>query len=213
MQRGCVPCASVSPLLELLSSREGFAAARVENTGQRWFTDAYAVDGSPTWLVLRDGDETGRIDPAGKPPETLLAFFSAQLGLALGREDLDRALAEGRRQADYVESCLAELAFRKPETGEDLLLASIRIKVCKACLEAGAAELSQCVSSQLARIRQRLQVQTMLPEGDTEARRGALDRLPALAERCVQELTELRTCIHSRNAPDWRGIFSPDEAL
>ncbi len=192
MQKGCIPCASVSPLLGMLSGLGGFMTARAENTGDSWFTEEYGIDGSPTWLVFRDGTETGRIDPAGKDAEALSAFLADALGVTLPPEALADALAEGRRQAEYLESCLAELTFRRNDTSEDLLLASIRIKVCRACLECGERELAGCVSAQIGHIRERLLAQLQTPGGATEARRAALDRLPDMAEEYIRQLIEIK---------------------
>ena len=191
MQKGCVPCASVTPLLSLIDGEaDGYAAARLENTGDQWFTDAYSVDGSPTWLVFRAGEETARIDPAGKSVEELHAFLSEELGKAPPPGAIEKALEDGRRQADFVENCLAELMFRSDEAGEDLLLASIRIKVCKACLQSDSPE--RCVPAQIEYIRERLLARMLTPEGATEARKNALAKLPELSEKCVRELNEVR---------------------
>jgi hypothetical protein len=198
MQKGCVPCASVSPLLGMLSGFGGFLTARVENTGSRWFTDAYGVDGSPTWLVFRSGSETARIDPAGKSAAELTRFFESALSVSVPSEAVSGALEEGRRQADYLESCLAELAFRKKETGEDLLLASIRIKVCRACLECGERELAPCVSAQIGHIAERLREQLRAPDGATEARQNALEKLPSLAGDYIRALLEVKARIAER---------------
>ena len=188
MQKGCLPCASVTPLLEMLSGCGGFLTARLEITSGRWFTEAYGVDGSPTWIVFRGGAESARIDPAAKSAEELSVFLDGALGLTLSPDALKDALAEGRRRADYLENCLAELAFRKNETNEDLLLASIRIKVIKACLECREEALEGCVSSQIGHIAERLQAQMLTPDGATEARRRALDRLPEMAGEYCREL-------------------------
>ena len=193
MQKGCIPCASVSPLLGMLSGLGGFLTARAENTDGGWLAEACGIDGAPTWIVFRDGEEAGRIDPAGKDAETLSVFLADTLGVSLPPASLADALAEGRRQADHLESCLAELTFRRNETSEDLLLASIRIKVCRACLECGEAELPGCVSGQIEHIRSRLLAQLQTPDGVTEARRAALDKLPDLAEGYVRELIALKT--------------------
>ena len=192
MQKGCLPCASVSPLCNMLSGFGGFLTARLDVAENGWFTDKYGVDGSPTWIVFREGEEIGRIDPAGKSAEELAAFFDGALGLTLSPMDLRGALEEGRRQADYLENCLAELNFRRKETSEDLLLASVRIKVFKACLECREEELARCVSAEIGRILERLRAQMRTPEDMTEARRSAVEKLPAMAQDYIRGLTEIR---------------------
>ena len=193
MQKGCLPCAAVTPLLEMLSGFAGFRTARLEmNDASRRFTEAYGVDGSPTWIVFRGGAESARIDPAAKSAEELAAFLNGALGLALSPDALKNALAEGRRRADYLEDCLAELAFRKNETSEDLLMASVRIKVVKACLECRGEELAGCVSAQIGHITERLRAQMLTPDGATEARRRALDRLPEMRREYCRELIRVK---------------------
>ena len=200
MQKGCIPCASVSPLLSMLSGLSGFLTVSVEEAGNRWLTETYAVDGSPTWLVFRDGAESARIDPAGKSAEELSDFLSRTLDVALSPASIEGALAEGRRQADYLESCLAELTFRRNETSEELLLASIRIKIFKACLACDEQELMQCVPAQIEHIMQRLQTQMLTPDGATEARSVALGRLPDLAEDYIRELMEAKMRIAAQGS-------------
>lgn len=202
MQKGCLPCASVTPLLHMLSGLGGFLTARLEIPDSPWFTEAYGVDGSPTWIVFRGGTETGRIDPAAKSAEELADFLDGALGISLSPDALDGALAEGRRQADYLENCLAELSFRKNETSEDLLLSAIRIKVFKACLECGQQELARCVPAQIDHILDRLRAQMLTPDGATEARRGALDKLPAMAEEYIRELIGVKTRMAAKPQPN-----------
>ena len=58
------------PLLRLIDDEaDGYHTACIEDTGDHWFTDAWSVNGSPTWLVFRGGEEKSRIDPAGKSAE------------------------------------------------------------------------------------------------------------------------------------------------
>ena len=197
MQKGCVPCASVTPLLRLIDDEaDGYHTACIEDTGDHWFTDAWSVDGSPTWLVFSGGEEKSRIDPAGKSAEELRLFLSEWLGGAPRTEAIVKALEEGRRQADYVENCLAELAFRTNETGEDLLLSAIRIKVCKACIESDDPE--SCVPAQIGRMRGRLLAVMLTPDGATDARKNAVTRLPELSKECIRELISLREKVQKR---------------
>ena len=199
MQRGCVPCAAVTPLLELLDRTEGIVAARVDSS-MTWFSERFGVEGSPIWLTFDGGRETGRIAPAGKTPEALADFFNENLHTAPEITAMKEALAQGKKQAEYVESCLAELAFRSADTGEEMLMASLRLKVFEGCLESPEGLLELCVDAQILRLSERLKEKMLQPGGDTPVRRQALEGLTAMAPEYVRGIQELREQVSAKTS-------------
>ena len=76
----CDPCRAMDPILDRLAREFGrrLKVVRIDADQGRGFLDRYSVEGVPTWLLLKEGEETDRI--AGIHPYAML------------KERLDRVL-------------------------------------------------------------------------------------------------------------------------
>ena len=191
MQKGCVPCASVSPLLERVDRLESVVTARMENNGEKGAPELLDLEGSPTWIAFVGGEEKGRIHPNAKTAGELRLFFEENLGVSPEMDELEKALEEGREYAAYVDSCIAELAFRRSDTGEEMLLTSIRMKVYRACVECSEEGLRSCVAEEMERLGGRLRGQ-MEESGDGSGIRGkVLQQLPDLEKEIYRDMLQM----------------------
>ena len=86
-----------------------------------------------------------------------------------------------------MQDAIAEIMFRSRDNGNDILAAA-RLKILKACVETPADRVGECLDAQIARCSERLRERLKQPDGETEARRFAIESLPSLKEELLKEL-------------------------
>lgn len=146
------------------------------------------INGTPQWVLFENGEKTIVINPAADRDE-LYAFLTERVGFSLLRPIFDMALDEGEVYADQVQDAIAEIMFRSRDDGNDILAAA-RLKILKACIETPADVMGECLDAQIARCSKRLQERLEQPDGDTEARRFAIESLPSLKDDLWRELMD-----------------------
>lgn len=186
---GCLPCACVYPVAELLASR----SLSVEFIDCFEDSDAlgrFGGEATPYWCLLKDDEVVDSLYPADDEEE--LYDFVVGIDPGLSRESFDAALSEGKRKADFIEACQAELAMRSPETDAVELMGAARLKIAKPCLSvADGADIRSCVERSAAKLQSKLQERIALPGGDTPARRELIEHLPALIDELSLEIADI----------------------
>ena len=192
-RRGCPGCMAVSRLMPLLD--DGPPLTGFDCTGRMEEAKAFGAPGAPFWALFENGALTAGIIPSGDR-DALWDFLTRRCGFSLLRPLFELALDEGRAYAERTRDAMAELMFRSKDDGNGILSAA-RLKILQACAELEGDALALCLSEQTGRCESRLRERMAAPEGDTEARREALSRLPALRDELLRELSERKTRIIS----------------
>lgn len=186
---GCVSCAGVRPVAELLASH-GIEVESIDCYEDYAALERFGGEGTPFWCLV-EGDGVVRSIYPADDPDSLYDFVS-EVDATISREDFDGALAEGARQAEFLEACQAELALRSPETDATELMGVARLKIARPCLSmTDAKDVRSCVEHSAARLEGRLRERIAMPGGDTTARREIIERLPALIDELSLEIAEI----------------------
>ena len=147
---------------------------------------ALGINGTPQWVLYENGEKIEWINPAADR-DVLYAFLTKRAGISLLRPLFDMALDEGKVYANQMQDAIAEIMFRSRDNGNDILAAA-RLKILKACVETPADRVGECLDAQIARCSERLRERLKQPDGETEARRFAIESLPSLNEELLKEL-------------------------
>ena len=184
-KKGCPGCMMVSKLIPLLE-KDTVPLFGFECSGGMDQAKALGINGTPQWVLYENGEKTAWINPAADRDE-LYVFLTEQIGISLLRPLFDMALDEGKVYANQMQDAIAEIMFRSRDNGNDIPAAA-RLKILKACVETPADRVGECLAAQIARCSERLRERLKQPDGETEARRFAIESLPSLKEELLKEL-------------------------
>lgn len=188
---GCVPCAGVLPLAELLASHS-VEVEFIDCYEDYGALERFGGQGTPYWCLAAGDEVIASLYPADNPDPSALYDFVTRIDADLTRESFDDALSEGRRKAEFLEACQAELALRSPESDATELMGAARLKIAKPCLSlADGEDVRACIERSAERLEGRLQERIAMPGGDTPARREVIERLPALIDELSLEVADI----------------------
>jgi hypothetical protein len=76
---------------------------------------------------------------------------------------------------------------RKQKNDENAIVSAARLKAMKACMSKELPEREACIDQVLDRVQRVVKERMAEPDGDTEARRNALEKLPQIKAELLND--------------------------
>ena len=105
------------------------------------------------------------------------------------KDKYDIALDQGRAYAKRVQSAIAELMFCSEDDCDGIVTAAA-LKICRACESVSVEDIDSCIDEQAAVCIRRLR--DMDPDGDTETRNEAIEKILGKKEEIRTQLAEAK---------------------
>ncbi len=175
-------------MIDLLESPD-CAVLGFDCTGSMEAAKTLGVEGTPYWVLFERGEKSAEIRPTSDG-EALHRFLTEKAGFALPELILMTALEDGREYARNVQSAIAEILFRRAESGEDMRISAALLMILKAC--AGEDDIPACVDRQIAYCARRLTENGAGQEGYGAQKRRAAERLAGERDKLAEDLEALR---------------------
>ncbi len=187
-RNGCPACMFVSKLLEFIDTPDAhIIACECDNTKEKY--PEFGIESTPIWAVYDHGEKISEIKPAADKDE-LYRFLNETAEIEISRPFFEMQLDLGRKYADHMQDVFAELTVRKQKDDENALISAARLKAMKACMSKEISEREECIDQVLDRIKNVITERMSEPDGDTQARRNALEKLLQLKTEILNDSSE-----------------------
>ena len=182
-RNGCPGCMYVSKLLDFIDTPDvRIIACECDNTKEKY--PEFGIKSTPLWAVFEHGKKLSEMNPASDR-EALFRFLNETAEIEILRPFFEMQLDLGREYADRMQDVFAELIVRKQKEDANAIVSAARLKAMKACMSKSHPEREECINQVLDRIHGVLKERMSEPDGDTEARRKAIEELPRLKEELL----------------------------
>ena len=177
-RNGCPGCMYVSKLLDFIDTPDvRIIACECDNTKEKY--PEFGIKGTPLWAVYEHGKRVSEMNPASDRDD-LFKFLNETAGIEILRPFFDMQLDYGREYTEEMQDAYAELIVRKQKEDVNAIISAARLKAMKACMSKDLSEREACIDQVLNRIQRVLTERMSEPDGDTEARRKAIEELPQI---------------------------------
>ncbi len=184
-KNGCPGCMYVSKLLDFIDTPNvRIIACECDNTKEKY--PEFGIKGTPLWAVYEHGKKLSEMNPTSDRDE-LFRFLYETAGIDILRPFFEMQLDFGREYADKMQDMYAELIVRKQKDDVNTIISAARLKAMKACMSKSLSEREECIDQVLERVQKVLTERMSEPDGDTEARRNAIEELPQLKAELLND--------------------------